>query len=48
VRKYKKTVLLAGTARSGTTWVQEMINFDGSYRVLFELFHSKEIEALAG
>jgi Sulfotransferase domain len=43
---YRRTVLLAGTGRSGTTWVQDIINFDGSYRVMFEPFHSRRVEAV--
>ena len=43
---YRKTVFLAGTGRSGTTWVENIINCDGSYRVMFEPFHSKKIPIL--
>jgi hypothetical protein len=43
---YRQTVFLAGTGRSGTTWVEDIINFDGSYRIMFEPFHSKEVKAL--
>lgn len=30
---------VVGDGRSGTTWVSELINFDHSYRYLFEPFH---------
>jgi len=39
---YRRTIFLAGTGRSGTTWVQDVINYDGSYRIMFEPFHSKK------
>ena len=43
---YRRTVILAGTGRSGTTWVKDLINFDRSYRVLFEPFHSRNVGLL--
>lgn len=33
-----QVVLLAGSGRSGTTWVQELINYRQDHRVLFEPF----------
>jgi hypothetical protein len=33
---YKDTVFLAGSGRGGTTWIAELINFDNSYRLIFE------------
>lgn len=35
----RDTVLIAGVGRSGTTWLADLINFDGRYRDLFEPFH---------
>ena len=35
----RDTVLIAGVGRSGTTWLADLINFDGCYRDLFEPFH---------
>ncbi|MBC5827103.1 MAG: sulfotransferase domain-containing protein [Candidatus Eremiobacteraeota bacterium] len=35
----RNAVVLAGTGRSGTTWVSEFINYDNSYRDMFEPFH---------
>ena len=32
------TILLAGSGRSGTTWVADLINHDQSYRTMFEPF----------
>ena len=41
------TVFLAGTGRSGTTWLEEVIDNSHEHRVLFEPFHSKEVPQLA-
>ena len=43
-----KTVFLAGTGRSGTTWLAGLINHDQSYRDVFEPFHPGKVEALRG
>lgn len=43
---YRKTVLLAGGGRSGTTWVGDLINYRNRYRVMFEPFHAKKIGLL--
>ena len=43
-----KTVFLAGTGRSGTTWLAGLINHDQSYRDVFEPFHPGKVEALGG
>lgn len=37
------TVFLAGGARSGTTWLSELINYDNSYRYMFEPFGVKQL-----
>ena len=42
-----KTVILAGSGRSGTTWVQEIINYNNLFRTLFEPFHSKKVDSLS-
>ena len=44
--RYDQTVFLAGTGRSGTTWLEDLINFDGSYRVMFEPFHTRRTDVL--
>ncbi|HBH12703.1 MAG TPA: hypothetical protein DDX29_06290 [Clostridiales bacterium] len=41
---YRKTVFLAGSARSGTTWLQELVNFNNAYRVLFEPFRPDKVD----
>lgn len=38
-------VFLAGTERSGTTWVADTINYDGSYRFMFEPFWGQKVPA---
>lgn len=42
-KKFSKTVFLAGSARSGTTWIGNIINHDNSYRVYFEPFHPEKV-----
>jgi len=41
-----RTIFLVGSARSGTTWLQEIINFDNKYRIMFEPFHPKKVELI--
>lgn len=36
------TVFLAGSGRSGTTWISEIINADGSFRYIFEPFNCRK------
>ena len=36
----KNTVFLFGSARSGTTWIANVINYRNEYRFMFEPFHS--------
>lgn len=40
---YRRTVFLAGSGRSGTTWVENIINHDNGYRIMFEPFHSRKV-----
>ena len=42
---YHHTVLLVGSGRSGTSWVPDVVNHDGSYRYMYEPFHSKHVPA---
>ncbi|MCB1102408.1 MAG: sulfotransferase [Kiritimatiellae bacterium] len=35
-------VLLAGSGRSGTTWIADVLNHDNAYRLMFEPFHPRE------
>ena len=45
---YRKTVLLVGTGRSGTTWLQELINSRNDFRFMFEPFHPMKNDLLKG
>jgi hypothetical protein len=40
------TVLVAGSGRSGTTWIEELVNRNRDYRVLFEPFWSRHVPEL--
>jgi len=40
---YRNTVLLAGTGRSGTTWVSDIINYRNDYRLMFEPFQARKV-----
>lgn len=42
------TVLLAGSGRSGTTWLSQIINHGNVYRDVFEPFHPQRIASLTG
>jgi hypothetical protein len=35
----KEVIWVVGDGRSGSTWLQEMINYDNKYRYMFEPFH---------
>jgi hypothetical protein len=35
-RFQKKTVILLGSSRSGTTWLSEVVNYENNYRYIFE------------
>lgn len=43
-KNHRQTVFLAGTGRSGTTWVEEIINSRNNFRIMFEPFHSKRVD----
>ncbi len=42
-----KSIMVAGTARSGTTWLASIIASQISCRMMFEPFHSKKVKAFA-
>lgn len=42
----KQIVLLAGSSRSGTTWVQQIINSHHDYRVIFEPFRADKVRCI--
>lgn len=37
------TVLVAGSGRSGTTWVEELLNRNNDFRIMFEPFWGKQV-----
>ena len=39
IPSYRRSILLAGTVRSGTTWTSDVINYKNEYRYMFEPFH---------
>jgi hypothetical protein len=41
----RKSILVAGTARSGTTWLAEIIDSQIPCRIMFEPFHSEKVNA---
>ena len=47
-RDYRNTVFLAGSARSGTTWASDIVNYKNEYRYIFEPFHSGKVEICKG
>jgi len=40
----ESTVFLSGMGRSGTTWVAEAINHDGTHRIVFEPFNPHKVK----
>lgn len=40
---HTKTVFLAGSGRSGTTWLSGLLNHDSRYRLIFEPFHPGKV-----
>ena len=44
IGKPNDVIILAGMARSGTTWAGDIINYDNSYRVLFEPFFPAKVK----
>jgi hypothetical protein len=42
---FNRSIFVAGTARSGTTWLGDIISSQLPCRVMFEPFHNKNVEA---
>jgi hypothetical protein len=42
---HRDAVFLAGSGRSGTTWLSEVINYKGGYRYVFEPFNPARVSA---
>jgi hypothetical protein len=47
-RDYRDSVFLAGTGRSGTTWVSDIINYKNEYRYVFEPFYRGKVKLCKG
>jgi Sulfotransferase family len=43
---HRRSVFLAGSGRSGTTWLSEIINHRGGYRYVFEPFNPGKVHAI--
>jgi hypothetical protein len=43
---YNEVIWLLGDGRSGTTWIQNLINHKRNYRLVFEPFHPELIDAM--
>jgi hypothetical protein len=41
---YRACILLAGSGRGGTTWLAETINYDNSFRFMFEPFNGLRVQ----
>ena len=42
---HRDAVFLAGSGRSGTTWLSEVVNYKGGYRYIFEPFNPARVRA---
>ena len=48
VTGYRDKIWIVGEGRSGTSWLQEMMNFDGRSRLLFEPMHPRYNKSVPG
>ena len=44
---YKNTKLIAGIGRSGTTWLEEIVNYNNTYRIMFEPFRVDKVDIIS-
>jgi hypothetical protein len=45
---HRSSVFLAGSGRSGTTWVSDIVNHRNAYRFVFEPFHPARVRMMEG
>ena len=45
---YRRSIFIAGTERSGTTWVSDIVNYNREYRYVFEPFWAAQVEMCKG
>lgn len=43
-KDYRKTLFIAGTGRSGTSWISNIVNYNNYYRLMFEPFTPKYVQ----
>ncbi len=43
---YENSIFVAGSGRSGTTWISNIINYNNQYRFIFEPFHPLQTKIL--
>jgi len=47
-KDYRNTIVVAGSGRSGTTWLAQIINVNNDFRLVFEPFHSQKVKEWEG
>jgi hypothetical protein len=40
---HRDSILIAAMQRSGTTWLSDIINYDGAFRSIYEPFHNRRV-----
>ncbi len=43
LREPRRTILIVGSGRSGTTWISNLVNYKNEYRDVFEPFHPRHV-----
>jgi len=44
---YRRSVVIAGTGRSGTTWLANIVNYANTHRFMFEPFHPERVDVVS-
>jgi hypothetical protein len=45
--RYRDVIWIAGDGRSGTTWLEQILNYTGNRRIVFEPFHPFRVEPMS-